>query len=515
MSTKCIIALILFATIAVLFACSDNSSDDSIKSLRIDAENAFRRGDYKKAGEICSRIVEEDPRVSFGYIGMAKAFLGERDINIADILSYVETEKDEKGETQYKFSFLDSTVKCQNNIFQAMKKVSEILAPIDRRDSLTYLHEFHQRSLSPKRFDTTFTITVKDTIDGQVYERTERITLAERLGDFRKTFCNNGVICQGFPLTDREYKGDYFRPFLLVSYMVKSLLDVYDSDHNECIAKKGEPGIDHPKDAAEWTSWGCTTSNSFDLSVGFRMENGKLIIDMENITEGDAEDLNKKIDDFSGDMDEVISIMEALGMGSGSDLKGDVGNYKGYSAFYKIGTGIDEDGDGCIEEDILDGQDNDGDGLKNGNARVVFGKINHSMHGDPENLSDPINDPMQLDAPVYISNRKGVTAQNCKDNFNPSSCTKLLGDEETKKVTVIRFTQEPDYWTSNNMERKLEVAQDTACSSLKYSLQYRKDNIGGCWPNYDEIKFVKYWLQNRGNRTHPSCKECEGIECLK
>jgi hypothetical protein len=524
MSNKCIIALLLFATIAVLFACSDNSSDDSIKSLRIDAENAFRRGDYKKAYEICSRIVDQDSSVSFGYHGMAKAGFGERGINIADILSYIETKENDEGETKYQFAFLDSSVKYQNNIFQATKKVSAALAPIDKRDSLTSHYEFHQRGL--KGFDSLFTIKVKNA-DGT--ETSERVPLAERFRDFRNTFCNAAGDCSDtniaktpFPLVDREYKGDYFRPFLLISHMVKSLLDFYDSDHNGCIAKRGVKGIDYPGDA-EWASWGCSTSNAFDPSVGLRIENGKLIIDMKNITEDDAEALNDKIDGFSGDINEVVDIMDALGMGSSNDLKGDVGNFKGYSSFYKIGTGVDEDGDGCIEEDILDGQDNDGDGIKNGNARIARGVINHSMYGSNpeslENINNPINDTMQLDAPVYISNRKGVTRQDCKDNFNLSSCTELWGDSVTQKVTVVRFTQEPGYWTSNNMAHKLAIAQDTACPP-RYSLEQRVELIGGCWPNYNEDKFVKYWLK-RGlardkNRIHPTCKACEGTEgCLK
>jgi hypothetical protein len=518
MNNKCIIALILFATIAALFACSDNSSDDIIKSLRIDAENAFRRGDYKGAYEICSKMVAEDSTISFGYHGMAKAKLGERGINIADILGYVDIGENETGGTNYKFAFLDSTVKFQNNILQAMKNVSAALAPLDRRDSLTYLYEFHQRSINDKNFDTTFIITVKDTLDdGEVKETTKPVTLTERLGDFRKIFCNATGTCQGFPLSDREIKGSYFRNFLLMSQMIRTPLEFSDSNKDGCIAKRGITGTDHPDKREEWKNWGCSSADyAYDFSGSVRMENGKLILDMSDITEDEAEDLNNQIDSFSGDMDEVISIMDALGMNSGSgDLKGDIEKYKANAVFYKVGTGIDEDGDGCIEEDILDGQDNDGDGLSNSNARAVDSDpINNSMSEDPSD-----NDTISFPAPVYISNRKGETCS--IENHNPSSCTALWGDTITKMATVIKFTQKPDYWTTNNTALKLLIAQDTICPPT-HDLKYRQEHVGGCWPNYDENKFIKYWLKrelarnNNKSRVHPTCKTCEGIEeCLK
>jgi hypothetical protein len=298
--------------------------------------------------------------------------------------------------------------------------------------------------------------------------------------------------------------------------MIKTPLEFSDSNGDGCIAKRGVLGTDHPDRIEEWKSWGCDKANyEFDPSVSLRMENGKLIMDMGEITEDEAGDLNTKIDNFSGDMDEVISMMDALGMNSGSgDLKGDIEKYKAHAVFYRIGTGIDEDGDGCIEEDILDGQDNDGDGLSNGNARAVDSNpINNSMSEDPSD-----NEIISLPTPVYISNRKGETCS--IENHNPSSCTALWGDTIAKMATVINFTQKPGYWTSNNTALKLRIAQDTICPP-EYSLEERVELIGGCWPNYNKDKFVRFWLKrelarnNNKLRTHPSCIACVGDACLK
>jgi hypothetical protein len=120
------------------------------------------------------------------------------------------------------------------------------------------------------------------------------------------------------------------------------------------------------------------------------------------------------------------------------------------------------------------------------------------------------NRPVRKPPPVIIYN-----------DPDHKTYTELWGDEETGLVTVIGFTEDPDYWTTRNMDLKLEIAQDTACPP-KRDLEFRQKNIGGCWPYYDETKFVKYWLKRelahpdeQAKRVHPSCKECKGTECLR
>ena len=40
-------------------------------------------------------------------------------------------------------------------------------------------------------------------------------------------------------------------------------------------------------------------------------------------------------------------------------------------SFYLIGDRMDNDGDGCVDEEILDGEDNDNDGLVDEDLRIV------------------------------------------------------------------------------------------------------------------------------------------------
>jgi len=542
----------LCLALLVLVACSDNlfgssSSGNSdcgkdIKCLRLDAENTFREGKYQKSYDICSKIVEIDSTVSFGYFGMAKASLWLREINPLGIFSLVKTEKDE-------CPFMGEDMRVQNNYLQAMKNIIPVLSSLDRRDSLTALYEFHKRdSLSRatngRGFDTTFIIKViKDGISND----TVKVSLEERLMDFREVFCGNSSIgacfdtTQGkksFPLSDREYKSSYFGGILLLSSFSKAVLNIFDTNNDGCLTRRGTDSIDFPKDS-EWGKWGCVGNPDYDLPISLKCpkdENGKMqvIIDSEQILGelqkelGDyydcvatnpetcavpdgVKDINKTIDNFDGDFKEVENVLGGLGLTTSEDpdspsLKDEIDKYKAYASFYKLGSHIDEDGDGCVDEELLDGLDNDGDGFISENARLSpidpndlfwgIGAMNSSMWGnnlyaDAENKK--YNEPRRLRPPVRIYN---------SPDYDYGSYTELSPDPDGF-VTVIGFTQEgypngDKYWTSRDMELKLKVAQDKKCtnpefgSSLEEHLEYRIKKIGGCWPYYNIEKFKKY-----------------------
>jgi hypothetical protein len=378
------------------------------------------------------------------------------------------------------------------------------------------------------------------------------VNLEERLRDFRKAY--SGKNYSGFPLSDREFKSEYFGSILFISSITKGLLEIFDINKNGCIAKSGKSGIDNPgTDPKKWTEWGCS-NHAFDISINLEKdENGNFMVNLSQVIDDlnidptfyadqantnperpdllpplpeGVIDLNNRLEDFTGDMSEIIDLMDVLGLGrepeeEGGDWKKDIEKYKNQTTFYKVGTRIDEDGDGCIDEDIMNGQDNDGDGLKDANARLASTDPNspyyaddglmgyHGMTGDPK-------DDMPLRFHMDDLNFKPIA----NDPYR-NLLAELIPDEDGY-ITVIAFTQLPGYWTSPDADLKLEIAQDTVCPP-KYSLAERQRLIGGCWPNYTEEKFVKYWLkrglarkEDQEKRTHPTCKACTGTtECLR
>jgi len=468
----------------------------------------------------------------------------------------------------------------QNRFYQGMRTVLPILRKLEHRDSMTVHYDYYKRSLGG--FDTTFTrtmdsvswlkaveandfdmdnITVIDNGEGQ--NKTYIIPLSQKLKKFISKYnCSTGKCDEeNLPLSDREFSYNTYTIGLLMTTVSETILRSLDTNLDSCIAKRCPAGLTEtdpecrkynpgdpkdPKNIPAWYKWGCSIRDqySYDLSINLTVnENGNFEVDLNQLLEGmdfdafyakqrindtitlppEIQDFNNKMDEFNESIYDLLSVMGGFKDKNSSDvplgMETDMGAYKDYSKFYKVGTRIDEDGDGCIDEDILDGQDNDGDGLVNGDARLTstdpadpyFGDDGsmmgfHGMTGNPED-----------DKPIKIK-KNDQAFKPIANNPERTRFADLKPDEEGY-VTVIKFTQRPGYWTSDNRDDKLRVAQDTACPP-KISLAQRKVLIGGCWSNYTEDKFVRYWLKREkardSTRVHSSCKSCTSTAaCLR
>jgi hypothetical protein len=561
-----------------LAACSENlfgspgnsNCGKDIKCLRLDAENAFRNGEYANAYNIYSKIVNIDSTASAGYFGMAKAGLWMKGINPFSVFAQVKTGTEE-------IAFMNDFPSDQNKFYQGMRFIAPALHELEHRDSITAHYDYHKRSLSG--WDTIFVrtmdsvswvravdtngfvianINIIDNEDGK--DKTYEIPLFEKLRKFRDKYCNDGKNCSGVPLSDREYSYNTYSIGLLITTVSETILKSLDTNKDGCIAKRCPKDEDNCRkynpgeleSLQKWINWGCDkqSSYSYDLSLNLTVnENGEFEVDINQLLEDmqleefyekqrndpkaelpiDIQDFNDKMDEFNESIYDLISVMGGFkDKGSGENipfgLESEMGGYKDYSKFYKVGTHIDEDGDGCIGEDIMDGQDNDGDGLVNGNARLAYiDDPNHQYYADDGLMGyHGMTGNRDDDKPIRINTKDPAFASKCIISNNPegTNCAALNPDEDGY-VTVIKFTQRAGYWTSNNRDDKLMVAQDTACPP-KISLEQRKLLIGGCWPNYNEDKFVKYWLkrelardEDREKRVHSTCKSCTGTGCLR
>jgi len=533
----------LYFALLVLAACGENwygtgpSGGSDVKSMRIDAESAFRKGDYKGSYKLCSLIVAKEPSSSFGYFGMAKASLWQYGVSPLSVFSIL---KPKEGECP----FMGEDVKTRNNYLQAMRKISNSLTELDRRDSLTVLYDFHMRAREDKKWDSSFKVIIDDK---EVW-----LNLNERLADFRRTFCGNSSNndCSDttagkrrpFPLSDREYKNTYFSGILLLSSFSQWFLNIFDINKDSCLTRNGELGTDYPSTIPGWREWGCTKgSGNFDAAISVKcprdsitgemnviIDSRQILDDLKDGMKGyyacieackkdcdtkcqdqiedlGISDVNNKIDDFGDDFSYVEDVLNGMGLGGGGDpgdgsLKGEIDKYKAYSSFYKMGVHYDVDGDGCIDEELLDGLDNDGDWFINDNTRLAptdpdsayygISPMNNCMVGNNRYRDD---ENWKYNKPVRFKRDDANLKPICIDpDYN--RCY-IPEPDSTGWVTVLNFTQigYPNgkrYWTTNNADIKLKVMQDKDCS--KYDLDYRKQNIGGCWPFYDDDKFKEY-----------------------
>jgi len=141
--------------------------------------------------------------------------------------------------------------------------------------------------------------------------------------------------------------------------------------------------------------------------------------------------------------------------------------------FYKLGDGFDNDGDGCVDEEILDGYDNDGDGYVDEDLRLVplevtdtetivgvgIDSLDHDMNGFKEDKGERI----------LLSNNRFYFAK----DFDQ------LDLDDTSMVNL-----------------RHAISQDTDSTNIQYPLKSRQKLVGRCWNNYTEETFQE-WFRNR------------------
>lgn len=163
-------------------------------------------------------------------------------------------------------------------------------------------------------------------------------------------------------------------------------------------------------------------------------------------------------------------------------------------AYTSIGDMIDRDGDGCIDEEITDGYDNDGDGLVDEDMRTNKALVYETdfLHHKPgqvasiktgegyENVDiDGNGEPNdELERAFYTANSNDRDA---------------LGEHRIGAF-VIDFK-----WSTSGDQLHYAMglaAKDTDPNNIQYNLKWRQENIGGCWNNYNEERFLK-WFEGR------------------
>lgn len=170
----------------------------------------------------------------------------------------------------------------------------------------------------------------------------------------------------------------------------------------------------------------------------------------------------------SGDSGDVSQILDGT-------LKENAATVESSVNYYKLGDGIDNDGDGCVDEEILDGLDNDGDGFVDEDLRLV---------------------PLIRDADsaiVFI----GVGKDSLDHDKNGIS--EDLPERTLMKNGRMLFAAEfpKIHWggiSENSPQQK--IAADTDSTDIRYPLEARRRLVGRCWNNYSEEDF-KAWFRNR------------------
>jgi hypothetical protein len=433
----CLVLLALGACSDNLFGSSGSSGKGScVKGKDIDcwiieAEERFRGGHFEDAYKAYEEVINIDSTRSVGYYGMAKSGLWMWGLNVFSVFDTFKDRGAEK-ETKEMIKFLQEEVptKTLNNYFQGAKKALKALEELDRREALG--------------------------------------------------------------LSDMEYSINDFNPGFFISKLLHTLLSsmVFDAWGNGCIFKNTNEVVPDP------IAYGCNSSTLIgsNLNIGFILtigEDGMPVLNLDalfnsngTVDQDDIDALNARLGDLSGGLGDLADF---LGTDSDDqDFQESLSEFKDYSSFYVLQDGKDNDGDGCIDEEIM----------FNGKT---FDADNDYISGE---------DSRFVPTACWVCGDKSTYPYECTYNLTDCSYdtyTKRHDDDyfimTIKQVddiidtTVVYFAAtKPDFWAtgfsmlSRTERNELKRKSQTEC----WSEQRRRDEIGGCWNwNIDHTESLK------------------------
>lgn len=160
--------------------------------------------------------------------------------------------------------------------------------------------------------------------------------------------------------------------------------------------------------------------------------------------------------------------------------------------FFSVGNGKDDDGDGCVDEEVWDGFDNDGDGEVDEDLRPNSVLVYKNSY---ERIITSLQVPK---GSIYVTldidmNGTPLEADEWSFYYEKYNDRKAKNDHRLTFATKINFVPGP----GGDMIKNKELARkDTDVNNIKYDLAWRKANIGGCWVNYSEADFLN-WFEGR------------------
>ena len=182
------------------------------------------------------------------------------------------------------------------------------------------------------------------------------------------------------------------------------------------------------------------------------------------------------------------------------------------SVFFDFGNGRDDDGDGCVDEEVLDNYDNDGDGEIDEDVRDNRSVV--LMKKRPQNYNDLIaigQDPTTYDLTkaqvdslsvlgkydIIDIDMDGKTTQNDLDEWQ--FVYRDPNERDEKDNHLLQFAIDlsfPGVDLDDKIRNKELIRHDTNVNNIKYSLADRIRMVGGCWRNYTGEQFLK-WFEGR------------------
>lgn len=300
--------------------------DGDAANLVAVGEARMRDRDFQGAYEAFSKALAADPRTSLAWHGLSKASVARDSLPITELIRRAQ----ELGNLQPgdKMPFLTEADSVKNRFYKPLLRLQDILSRFRVRDSMGATDGIYRY----KRSETDLLIAAN-------------LGLVMKLGDLNRDTL--------FDSRDNLLKGAFDS---ISSGGIKPSAISADS-----FLSTGADGT--PDTTGAVSAQKVADFNTFLGGMSEDLESNRAVLkdaiktaavapkdstDTTSATPADEEDLNAKIDNF----------LESAG---------------GAIVFWKLNDSLDNDGDGCTDEDVWgDQKDNDGDGIVDEDARASY-----------------------------------------------------------------------------------------------------------------------------------------------
>ena len=181
--------------------------------------------------------------------------------------------------------------------------------------------------------------------------------------------------------------------------------------------------------------------------------------------------------------------------------------------FFVFGNGMDDDGDGCVDEEVIDNYDNDGDGEIDEDGRDYRSVV---LVKNTFVIKDDNTTQINKDGKLYDLTKSQVDSLNTIEKYetididmngkmgtqDPKEWQYVICDPDERDEQdnhLLKFAIDlkfPGKNLATKIKNKELIRHDTDINNIKYSLKKRKEMVGGCWANYSDDDFKK-WFEGR------------------
>lgn len=413
-------------------------------ALMAEGEALFRQMDYLGAQAAFEAAIKQDSGNSLAYYGYSKSVMRYWNVSAANLLSEVD------GAKSGSIPFIGADDWTLTRYLKSTSKVRKALATMTLRDTLTRWYHY---TLDPKsKAYVRDADAAKRAAFMQEYWAKAELGLP---GYYKKS---------QFPLSDlklgyQKVIADF--GFVEVVYALAHMRDL-----------NGDDSIGSQDDLIKKLAFNTEGG-------GFKVENlADIQKDLVDNPE-QVEQLNNLISNLSSGLTSASTVIDLLGpallgqQGGGADtanlgkdvtadLDSLLTNLGDASGFYKFGDFRDNDGDGCVDEEILDGKDNDADGFSDEDARIIPIDTVDNDHNGKQGSADPDEVPGLLDATGALPWVKA--AGYVKGPKYADKAAKVAAQKDSLSVKVNRGSA-------------LSAGELILLGNFK-------TDIGGCWNNY-------------------------------